>query len=89
MAVHTELGFGLGMEVGRGLGFDVGSFLGLTPGTEEAAPLELAPGTSLGRGPGRGGDTLPQPLPGSALGSLEDMEVARMAVCTAAQQRTS
>lgn len=84
MSPHTEVGFGLDIEVGMGLGLAVRSFLGLTPGTEEDAPLELALGTSFGKGAGMGGGTPPQPLPGNALGSFEDLEKACMAVCTAA-----
>lgn len=76
MAPHTE--------VGIGLGFAVGNSLGLTPGTEEDIPPEFVLGNSPGRSPGMGGGTLPQPLPGTALGSFEDMEEAHMAAYTAA-----
>lgn len=81
MALHTE--------VGTGLGLAVGSCPALTPGTEEDTPPELALGTSLGRGlgrgPGRGAGTPLQPLPGTALGSFEDTEEARMAACSGAR----
>lgn len=89
MALHPEVGTGLGMEVGMDLGLAVDRFLVLAPGTEEDTPPELAPGTSPGRGPGMGGGTPPQPSSGTALGSFEDTEEAHMAAGTAARERTS
>lgn len=70
-------------EMDIGLGFAVGSFLGLAAGSQEDTPPGLVAGPSLGRGPGKGQHTLPQPVPGMALGSSEDMEEAHRAACTA------
>lgn len=79
MTLHVEAGTDLGLEVGMDLGLAVGSFLGLSPGTEDHRPPELGVNICLGWGPEH---TLPQLVPGTFLGSFEDMEVAHMVACT-------
>lgn len=82
MTLHIEAGPDLGLEVGMDLGLALGSFLGLSPGTEDHRPPELGVDICLGWGPDTRKHTLPQLVPGTFLGSFEDMEVAHMVACT-------